>query len=138
MRLQGFFLLFLLGPLFLGASSHEHFLQNQELPRLKAIALILCGDEGVERLDLSNHRIYLDPGRIVVTDCGIFYFKGCQEILLPELFSDHLGCFLRCTWEDLSVLSEIEELQVWWCRGCNRLREMDRFGRCCRCGRLFF
>lgn len=136
---------FCLGFFFISLCLHAHFDQpfdqlfwdNQERARLRAIVAILEGEEEGEIVDLPHHKIYLDPHKIKATNCGLFYIKKCEKIFLPLVFSDQFGCFLRCTWEDLAALSDIEGFDLWWCRGCWRLRKMDKFGCCCRCGRRF-
>lgn len=131
-----FFLVLLFTHTLVAADFDELFC-HQERIRLKALVLILEGDGEEERVDLPHHRVYLNPHKILVTDHGLFYVRKCEKIFLPALFSDHFGCFLHCTWEDLAALSDIEGLNLWWCRGCGRLRSMDKFGCCCRCGRRF-
>lgn len=120
---------------FIFADCNSSETDSQTLLRLATLAAVLEDQEG-SNLELSEERIYIDSQKIGITDQGIICYRTDQTtFLLPELFSDSKGCFVRCSNADLEMLSQTEELRYWWCSGCNRMRKMNKYGHCWACGR---
>ena len=116
------------------ANCTEADCDSQTLLRLKTLAVIL-EDHDASVFDLSQQRIYVNPEKIAITTQGlIVYVTNEKTFVLPELFSDCGGCFVSCSNGDLKMISENEELLIWWCGVCKGFRNMDRYGKCTRCG----
>ena len=108
--------------------------ESQILLRLAALATIL-EDQDTPLLDSSQQRLYVDPEKIAISKQGsIVYATNDKTVVLPELFSNCSGCFVNCSEKDLQTLSRADELRAWWCPKCRRIRNMDQWGRCTKCG----
>ncbi len=108
---------------------------SQILSRLATLVTILEDQDG-SVLDLSQQRVYIDPGKIAINNQGLIVYSTDKEmIILPELFSGCNGCYVSCSDRDLEMLYQSDGLRAWWCSGCKRMRKMNDYGCCTSCCR---
>lgn len=108
---------------------------SQTSIRLESLAAIL-NDLDNTAIDLPMQRVYVDPHKISINDQGIITYETSKKIIiLPELYSSQQGCFVKCSERDLEILSNNDDIRIWWCPSCKAFRSMDRYNRCTRCGR---
>lgn len=130
------FMIITIGILCSSANCRENEYASQASARLQALATVL-EDQSSLGLNLSLQRVYINPKNITITDQGsiVYTTENAKTAVLPELFSSLDGCFVRCSESDLKILSKSDDLRMWWCKTCKRVRSMDNWGRCTGCGK---
>jgi len=108
----------------------------QTTPRLTILSHIIKHNAEVV-VDLQENRLYLNIQHIRSTTDGIAVDleNTTEKLLLPEIYEDHLGYFILCSYDDLLAITSSDDLRTWWCPTCKAFRKMTKYQHCSVCGR---